>query len=340
MNIRKLITDKIHAKGSVRASEIIKLTGFSRAYINRFFQELRDDGKIVLLGNANKAIYVPANQAEISRAKEKITHVHKMLRNEKLSEDIVLEGIKKKTGIFFEMPKNVSDIINYAFSEMLNNAIEHSQSDTIEIAMKKEKNIISFNVRDKGIGIFQNIMQKKNLQNTMEAIQDLMKGKQTTAPEAHSGEGIFFTSKAADVLTIRSSDKKLIFDNLIGDIFVKSGKNFAGTKITFNTNTSSPTQLDQIFRQYTDESFEFSKTSVTVNLYKMGSEQISRSQARRVLSGLDGFKTVTLDFKGIDTIGQGFADEVFRIWKKRHPGTTLISKNANENVEFMEKRAS
>ncbi len=173
----------------------------------------------------------------------------------------------------------------------------------------------------------------------MESIQDLMKGKQTTAPEAHSGEGIFFTSKAADMLNIKSSDKKLIFDNLIGDIFVENGKNFAGTKVTFNINANSPTQLDAIFRQYTDESFEFSKTSVTVNLYKMGSEHISRSQARRVLSGLDGFKTVTLDFKGVSTIGQGFADEVFRIWKKRYPNITIIPKNANENVEFMIKRA-
>ena len=54
-------------------------------------------------------------------------------------------------------------------------------------------------------------MKKKNLNSEMEAIQDLLKGKQTTAPEAHSGEGIFFTSKVSSVLTIQSSHKKLIY---------------------------------------------------------------------------------------------------------------------------------
>ncbi|MBL7157492.1 MAG: DUF4325 domain-containing protein [Candidatus Omnitrophica bacterium] len=340
MNIKKMILGKIEKNGSARASEIVKLTGFSRAYINRFFQELRSEGKIVLFGNANRAVYLPADRAAVSRAKDKITQVHRLLRNENLSEDTVLADIKKKTGIFRSIPDNVSKIADYAFSEILNNAIEHSQSGAVEITMKKEASAVNFNVRDRGIGIFRNIMKKRKLHGTMEAIQDLIKGKQTTAPATHSGEGIFFTSKAADTLAINSSGKTLIFDNLIGDIFVKNGKSFTGTRVIFNINTGSTTQLDKIFRQYTDESFEFSKTSVTVSLYKMDSEYISRSQARRVLSGLGGFKTVTLDFKGVDTIGQGFADEVFRIWKKHHPGTALISKNANENVEFMVKRAS
>jgi len=76
-----------------------------------------------------------------------------------------------------------------------------------------------------------------------------------------------------------------------------------------------------------------------VRLYKGASEYISRSQARRVVNGLDKFKTVTLDFKDVDTLGQGFADEVFRVWKLSHPGIDIAVENANENVEFMIKRA-
>ena len=56
--------------------------------------------------------------------------------------------------------------------------------------------MLSFIVNDSGIGIFRNIMQKRNLKSELEAIQDLMKGKTTTMPESHSGEGIFFTSKS------------------------------------------------------------------------------------------------------------------------------------------------
>jgi hypothetical protein len=194
-------------------------------------------------------------------------------------------------------------------------------------------------VNDKGIGIFNNIMHKKKLNNVMEAIQDLLKGKQTTAPAAHSGEGIFFTSKCADVLSIKSGCKKLIYNNLLADVFIKDIKDIRGTKVSFSLNLKSTKRLSDIFREYTDSnSFEFSKTRVDVRLHKMETEYISRSQARRLLSGLEKFKTIVLDFKAIDTIGQGFADEIFRIWSKRYPEKVIIAENANENVSFMIKR--
>jgi len=68
-------------------------------------------------------------------------------------------------------------------------------------------------------------------------------------------------------------------------------------------------------------------------------EYISRSQARRILVGLEKFKTIMLDFKDVKVVGQGFSDEVFRIWKMRHPEINIISQNVNENVNFMIKRA-
>ena len=66
---------------------------------------------------------------------------------------------------------------------------------------------------------------------------------------------------------------------------------------------------------------------------------ISRSEAHRVMTGMEKFKTVILDFNGIQTIGQGFADEVFRVWKSAHPGIEIKAENANDDVMFMIKRA-
>ena len=76
-----------------------------------------------------------------------------------------------------------------------------------------------------------------------------------------------------------------------------------------------------------------------MELYREGAEYVSRSQARRIMTGLDKFETIELDFKGIDSIGQAFADEVFRVWHADHPGTRIIPRNANENVIFMIQRA-
>jgi anti-sigma regulatory factor (Ser/Thr protein kinase) len=339
MDMKKLIMEMFERKEEVKASDIVKTTDFSRAYINRFFQDLRIEGKVVLIGKANRARYVLANKEAVKKAAKKIGDITLTLQNKGLLEDKILNDIKKKTGIFFGIRKNISDILGYAFSEMLNNAIEHSDSKTIKVTMKKEKDNISFKVIDKGVGIFNNIMRKKKLQNTMEAIQDLLKGKQTTAPAMHSGEGIFFTSKVADVLLIQGSRKKIVFNNILDDIFINDIKKITGTKIAFSVDLNSKKNLNEIFRQYTDSSFEFSKTTVTIRLYKMESKYISRSQARRIVSGLEKFKTITLDFKDVKLLGQGFADEIFRVWKSNHPNISIRAINADENVEFMINRA-
>ncbi len=340
MDVKDLILKTMEKKGEVRASEIVKATGFSRVYVNRFFRQLREEGVLTLVGKANAARYVPATEEMVSRVKKEIKKLYRILKNDALNEDEVLANIKKKTGIFEGLRDNVSDILGYAFTEMLNNAIEHSRSARIELRVERKSTNVMFEVRDRGVGIFNNIMKKKDLGSELEAIQDLLKGKETTEPAAHSGEGIFFTSRVGDILTIQSSKEKLVFDNLVNDIFLKNvNKRTKGTRVLFSVSLGSKKRLSEIFEKYTDDSFQFSKTEVIIKLYKKDADYVSRSQARRLLSGLEKFKTIVLDFKGIDTIGQGFADEIFRVWKKTHPGKSIIVKNAGKNAIFMIKRA-
>jgi hypothetical protein len=222
---------------------------------------------------------------------------------------------------------------------MLNNAIEHSTSEKIDVVVMRTATDIRFMVADRGIGIFNNIMKKKRLGTTIEAIQDLLKGKETTEPAAHSGEGIFFTSKIADLLTIKSFEKKLVFDNARQDIYVKDVKPVRGTRVDFVLGLRSKKKLVDLFDKYTDESFQFSKTEVKVKLYHQDVDYVSRSQARRILTGLEKFKTIELDFKDVTTIGQAFADEVFRIWQAQHKDVKFVIKDANENAMIMIKRA-
>lgn len=340
MNIKHLILQRLSRAGEVRVADIVKATGFSRAYVGRFFQELQREGKIVLVGKANAARYIPVTRAALRKAREQVLVFHRALNNEGLTEDEVLKDIKNTTGIFFELPQNVVRIVEYAFLEMLNNAIEHSQSKRIEVWMKRYPESVDFIVDDHGIGIFNNIMKKRKLQSTLEAIQDLLKGKQTTAPKEHTGEGIFFTSKVADVLFIQSSKKRLEFRTVLDDVFVKDTTHEKkGTKVTFAISSRSKRRLDEVFKEHTEGSFDFQKTKVVVRLYRIDSEHLSRSQARRIVGGLESFKTVVLDFKGVDTVGQAFADEVFRVWKNRYPHIEIQYQHANENVLFMLKRA-
>lgn len=72
----------------------------------------------------------------------------------------------------------------------------------------------------------------------------------------------------------------------------------------------------------------------------MGSEKyISRSQAKRILLGLELFDIIILDFSKITMIDQNFVDEVFRIYQNQFPDKNIKYINANEDVEFMINRS-
>ena len=93
------------------------------------------------------------------------------------------------------------------------------------------------------------------------------------------------------------------------------------------------------FQEFSNQDFEFDRTEVRVKLYRH-KKLVSRSQAKSLLMGLDKYSVISLDFKGVTEVGQGFVDEVFRVYKTRHPRIQVIYKNASPAVEFMIQRTS
>jgi hypothetical protein len=51
-------------------------------------------------------------------------------------------------------------------------------------------------------------------------------------------------------------------------------------------------------------------------------------------------RVIELDFEGVRTLGQGFADEVFRIRQSQHPDIRIVPANASETVLFMIRRGN
>ena len=66
---------------------------------------------------------------------------------------------------------------------------------------------------------------------------------------------------------------------------------------------------------------------------------ISRSEARRLLQRLTDFTHATLDFSGVEVVGQGFCDEVFRVFARSHPEVTIEPVGMNDAVAVMVARA-
>jgi len=79
---------------------------------------------------------------------------------------------------------------------------------------------------------------------------------------------------------------------------------------------------------------------VPVRLAREGEESLlSRSQAKRLLQGVERFPQVVFDFEGIEKIGQAFADEIFRVFALEHPNVQVVAMHARPEVQQMIRRA-
>lgn len=337
MSIKGNIFSLAAGRGGTTSAEVAKKFHISRQYAQRILKGFVREGLLVKLGSTRSASYVvPAHADQVQWTYDQ------RFRNRNLAEHTVLEDIEGRSRFRESLPENLSSIFEYAFSEMLNNAIEHSRSEHIHVHVERRTDHLVFLVNDVGIGVFRNIIQKRKLHSELEAIQDLLKGKTSTQPQAHTGEGIFFTSKVADVFSLESFGKKLTIQNILNDIFIEDVKpSKKGTKVFFQISCTSPKHLSDIFKAYqTDPTdFAFDKTEIQIKLYTLGTVHVSRSQARRVLAGLEKFRSVILDFKKVPTIGQAFADEIFRVFKRKHPDIRITPINMNDNVRFWVERA-
>jgi len=318
--IRNFILANISGKKNIAAFTSQKF-GISLPAVYKHFDRLvsdnqltKKDGRYVLQSLQHKYIYN---------------------NNGTLREDAVWEKDIKKH--FSGVLNNIRNIWIYGFMEIFNNAIEHSGGKKIRVTISENKQLISMSVSDDGIGIFNNIKEKFNLPDEKDALLELAKGKRTTDSTRHSGQGIFFTSKVFDDFIIFSNE--IYFSTSDKSSKINSDKNKYSTLVYMGISNSSGKKLKTIFDKYSTEiPGDFDKTIVPIRLAN-SSDLVSRSQARRVLSGLELFREVTLDFKDIEYIGQAFADEIFRVFPNMNPNITILTQNTNSEVQNMISRA-
>lgn len=259
--------------------------------------------------------------------------------NSDTSEDVIWRT--KLLPLFDQVRKNVLDILQYGFTEMFNNVLDHSEAQRGYVSVDIYPNKIRLGVRDDGIGIFNKIQNDLGLDDIHHAILELSKGKLTTDPAKHTGEGIFFTSRMFDEYAILSSDLCFLHTEPVDDWLIDTETSHKGTTIFMTIETSSERTSMGVFNQFSiEDSYSFDRTRVPVSLSKYGEDYlVSRSQAKRLLARFDRFKEVLLNFKDVDQIGQAFADEIFRVYTNDHPEVNIEFEGANDQVEKMIYRA-
>ncbi len=219
--------------------------------------------------------------------------------------------------IIGNFPENVKSIWHYCFTVMFNNAADHSGAPSVFLKITKTAANTQMLLMDAGIGIFKKIQTAMHLADERHAILELCKGKLTTDPAKHTGQGLFFTSRLLDSFDILSGS--VYFSHIVGgeeDWIVERPDFQAGTTIFMKLNNHTSKTCKKIFDNYADEEdLGFIKTVVPVRLARYGNENlISRSQAKRVLARVELFKVVVLNFEGVPLVGQAFTDEIFRVF--------------------------
>lgn len=259
-----------------------------------------------------------------------------------LAEDVVwTDQIRPALG---QLPDNVMNIWHHGFTEMFNNAIDHSEGTEIRVQIEKDAAMTKMTILDDGVGIFRKIQASMNLLDERHAVLELAKGKFTTDPRNHSGEGIFFTSRMFDFFDILSGG--VFFSHERGkthDWIAERDQPKTGTTVFMELHNHTSRTTRKIFDEFSsnDEEYRFNKTVVPVRLAKYGDDNlISRSQAKRLLARVELFKIVVLDFKEVQIIGQAFADEIFRVFANEHPEVELMAIHANAEVQRMVERVA
>ena len=240
-----------------------------------------------------------------------------------------------------DLPENVRDIWHYGITEMVNNAIDHSGSPVMRVGMVRNALYTSAWVSDDGEGIFHKIQRALNLYDPREAIIELAKGKFTTDPENHTGEGIFFSSKMFDAYDIRSKNLFFMHDDGEMDVLAERDRPGDGTLVMMRIDNASMRTTKEVFDQFsTPDEYTFDKTIVPVRLaIHEGEKLVSRSQAKRITMRFEKFRHVILDFAGVSEIGQAFADEIFRVFQASHPNVLMAPMNMTNAVKDMVNRA-
>lgn len=333
--IRRQILRDVKYHPNDIAQHISQIFSISKQAVYKHLKRLVDEDWLEATGTTRKKIYKLGQRRENEiilpldgNASEHSIYAHEF--------SFIIDGL----------PKNIEDIIFYGFTEMLNNAIDHSQGGNCFISVKRNKEEVSITIIDDGEGIFKRITRLKELSDEKQAILELYKGKLTTDPENHSGQGIFFTSKMFDNFYILSHE--LFFNHhherdldVISDNDVTNSEEGTGVYMAISLDsTRTDKEVFDKFSGSENEGYAFNKTIIPVNMARINKENlVSRSQAKRLLIRIENFEYVFFDFEDVESIGQAFADEIFRVYHQRHPNIKIAYQNTNNAVESMIKRA-
>ncbi|HNT38891.1 MAG TPA: DUF4325 domain-containing protein [Rubrivivax sp.] len=239
----------------------------------------------------------------------------------------------------FTLRREVARMAQHAFTELLNNAIDHSGGSQVTVSMRQTPLQLQLLLSDDGCGLFERIESAHAIDDPTLAMLELSKGKLTSQPERHTGRGLFFASRLADVFDLHANAQAFQYRGG-GDRNWHPSRALPrrGTSIYLAIALDTTRTLEGVLRAHSldGDGYGFDRTVVPLRLLAGdGAALDSRALARRVAARLHWFSRAELDFSGIGEIGHGFADELFRVAGRAHPGLQMVPVAATPRVSAM-----
>jgi anti-sigma regulatory factor (Ser/Thr protein kinase) len=313
---------------SVANRDVADLLGVSAATAQRVLRAMVDDDLLRVTGRGRSARYT----LKPVRRRYPLPPA--------ADESVIWDQVEEELERLTPLNKVERDVLRYAATEMINNAIDHSGGSRLQVSAHVSAGHVEVEIQDNDVGALKRARAGMPTLTPREVVLELEKGKLTTDPARHTGQGLFFTSKAVSRFKLESEGVAWIVDNALADSAIASSTLTQGTRITLTLVLGQTKPLKDTFDAWTDpETLRFHRTRTTVHLAQTGTTFVSRSEAKRVAARLEAFQEVIVDFDQVELVGQGFCDELFRVWATAHPRTTLLPVRMNDDVAFMVQRA-
>src|SRR5712691_10725348 len=224
--------------------DIVTLTaqtfGISRQGVHRRLQSLLHQTMLCVSGTTRKRYTL--------RPLVHWVHTYALSANE--AEDLIWRrDIRPLLGA---LPENVLDIWQYGFTEIFNNAIEHSAGQTVVLSVDQTAIDTKIAMLDDGEGIFKKLTRELGLEDERHAVLELAKGKVTTDPVHHTGEGIFFTSRMFDDFRIRSGHVLFAHQRTAAEDWIyEEHTSLDGTRVSMRVHNQASHTTQEVFDAFT-----------------------------------------------------------------------------------------
>ena len=298
--IRLYLLEKIAQRQTSVVQKTADNFGVTPATVYKYLDRLENDGVIRKIKRGEYELLAKTELFRLDRSDPAFS-----------SEDTIYASTVRP--LLAALPANVRGVWDYLCGEMLNNVIDHSLAEHLEITVTQDYLNTTVQIADDGVGIFEKIRAFLGLDSLEEAVGELFKGKLTTDSSNHSGEGIFFSSRLADEFVIYSSGLVFTHNRFDSDALLRELPQ-TGTVVRMTLSNHSRKEAKDVFEQFADPDSGFTRTRIPLRQY-FETAPVSRSQAKRLCSRLDKFREIELDLEGLDWIGQGFAHQVFVVFQ-------------------------